>query len=184
VVDLSKLRRRTGTAPTAVPGSETAAAARRGVLRRWKRVAASLALATALGVSGWWAWRHLRPIPLFKDGDRYIVADFVNETGDDELGLALSDSPGFLSSYVLLNEVRRPLKSGACRGNARDTWRGESRLTRSDTGWRSPCIAPGGVSSAQGAHMQRARHDIDERRFPLAAGVHRLRRHTSGRVAE
>jgi tetratricopeptide (TPR) repeat protein len=123
-VDLGNLRRRTETAPTSVPSSETAMAARRRALRRWAWAAASLALAMVLTVLGSWPWRHFRPAPLFKDGDRYIVADFVSETGDEELGLALRDFAGNLSGAVLLTEVPRPnnMDATALTAAAAETW--------------------------------------------------------------
>jgi tetratricopeptide (TPR) repeat protein len=110
-VDLGKLRRRTESASVAVASGAAAARpeARRRPARRWRWAAVSLALAAGLGVAGWqWVWPRLQPAPPFKAGDRYIVADFVNETSDIELGLALRDAlDSGLASEVTLRRVRR-----------------------------------------------------------------------------
>jgi tetratricopeptide (TPR) repeat protein len=90
--DLERLRRRTETAPAAV--MRGAAAKRRQAGWSARRIAAwcatAVVLVSALGLAGrQWIWPHGKPTPPFKPGDRILVADFVNDTGDIELGLAL-----------------------------------------------------------------------------------------------
>jgi tetratricopeptide (TPR) repeat protein len=93
--DLGKLRRRTEMAPVIVPTGEPVV--ERSIGRRIRRLAmwtpGILVLVAVLGLAGWrWMAPVINPGPPFRPGDRILVADFVNETGDVELGVAMRDS--------------------------------------------------------------------------------------------
>jgi tetratricopeptide (TPR) repeat protein len=91
-VDLGRLRRIAEALPGDGSIERTGTKPGRSPRRRRTWATGAAALATALGIAAWrWAGPLLTPAPPFKAGDRILIADFVNETADAELGFAIQE---------------------------------------------------------------------------------------------
>jgi tetratricopeptide (TPR) repeat protein len=71
--------------------------------------------AAILGLAGWlWVWPILKPGPLFKKGDRVIIADFVNQTGNPHYDTAIQEIfAAFWGSDVLTILEQDPKRTEA-----------------------------------------------------------------------